>query len=439
MVVAPAAEPRGALGGRSYPMEHGASVGPAQTFGGQWTAEDLLATLPSLLIAVDARQCVVLWNRYAEATLGLAAEAVLGCRLEESPLPWDWARIEGPLDECLRTGESRSVEDLKYTKPTGHQGILGLDLHPIRVGGAVSGCLLFGADITERKALQAQLAHAQKLEAIGLLAAGIAHEINTPTQFVGDNTQFLKDAFDDVMPLLEACAAMLRCAKEGAIPPDLLADVEERFRCADVPYLVREIPKAIEQSLAGLERVAKIVRAMKEFSHPGSEDMTYVDLNRALDSTITISRNEWKYVAEVETDFDQDLPPVPCLPGDLNQVFLNVIVNAAHAVADVVGDGREQKGLIRVSTRRDGNCVEVRIADTGTGIPESIQRRIFDPFFTTKGVGKGTGQGLALAHRIVTDRHRGSISVDSAPGQGATFIIRLPLEQPSMQRDERCA
>lgn len=421
------------------PMEHMESETRCHTLREPWKAEDLLATIPSLLIAVDLEERVTLWNAYAERTLGFAATDVLGNKLAECPLPWEWSRLDPAMNECLATGESRSVEDLKYTTPTGQQGILGLGLHPIRVGRGLAGCLLFGADVTARKAMQSQLAHAQKLEAIGLLAAGIAHEINTPTQFVGDNTRFLKDAFGDIMPLLELITTMANRAWQGASTHDLLTQVEELAHRADVPYLVTEIPKAIEQSLTGLERVAKIVRAMKEFSHPGTEDMTYVDLNRALDSTITISRNEWKYVAEVETDFDEDLPPIPCIPGDLNQVFLNVIVNAAHAIRDVVGESREEKGRIRISTRRDGAWVEVRIADTGTGIPEDIQQRIFDPFFTTKEVGKGTGQGLALAHNIVTERHRGSIAVESVCGKGATFVIRLPTEQPASARSERCA
>ena len=167
---------------------------------------------------------------------------------------------------------------------------------------------------------------------------------------------------------------------------------------------------------------------MKEFSHPSAAEKTSADLNHCILSTVTVSRNEWKYVADLETDLDAGLPPVCCVPGELNQVFLNLIVNAAHAIGDVVGDSAERKGKIVVNTRRDGDWVEIRIADTGTGIPEEIRGRIFDPFFTTKDVGRGTGQGLAIAHNVVVDKHGGTLRVESEVGKGTTFIVRLPIE-----------
>jgi signal transduction histidine kinase len=197
---------------------------------------------------------------------------------------------------------------------------------------------------------------------------------------------------------------------------------------ADTDYLLKEIPHAIDQSLEGLERVAKIVRAMKEFSHPGSEEKRAVDINKAIETTVTVARNEWKYVADVVTQLDSCLPLVPCLGGEFNQVILNLIINAAHAIAGVVGDGSKGKGKITISTRRDGPWVQIAIQDTGTGIPPEIQSRIFEPFFTTKPVGKGTGQGLALAHSAIVNRHQGRIWFESEPGQGTTFFIKLPVE-----------
>ena len=148
---------------------------------------------------------------------------------------------------------------------------------------------------------------------------------------------------------------------------------------------------------------------------------------RAIETTITVSRNEWKYVAEMVTDFDETLPPVPCLPGDFNQVILNMIINAAHAIADVVGDGSKGKGTITVSTRGNGDFAEVRISDTGTGIPEEVKSRVFDPFFTTKEIGKGTGQGLAICHSVIVEMHGGTISIETEVGEGTTFLIRLPI------------
>jgi signal transduction histidine kinase len=191
-------------------------------------------------------------------------------------------------------------------------------------------------------------------------------------------------------------------------------------------YLLAEIPKAISQSADGIDRVATIVRAMKEFAHPGSAEKAAVNLNKAIESTVTVARNEWKYVADLHTTLDPTLPPVPCLVGEFNQVVLNMIVNATHAIADAV-KGTGGKGTITIGTRRAGDFVEVCIADTGMGIPESIRHRIFDPFFTTKEVGKGTGQGLAIARSVVVDKHGGTIAVESQVGTGTTFIIRLPL------------
>ncbi len=283
--------------------------------------------------------------------------------------------------------------------------------------------------VREREQMHIQLAQAQKLESIGQLAAGIAHEINTPAQYVGDNLEFLEQSFGELGELLKRYQALLAAAGEGEVPAELVAEVREAAEAADVEFLEEEIPRALAQSREGIGRVSKIVRAMKDFSHPGSEQKEPIDLNHAIESTVTVARNEWKYVAELEMELDEGLPPVPCLAAEMNQVVLNIVVNAAHAL----GDQREAregegKGRIFVRTRSEGDVwAVVEIEDTGPGIPEEIRDRIFDPFFTTKEVGKGTGQGLAIARSIVVDKHGGTLDVASEPGQGTTFTIRLPL------------
>ena len=282
-------------------------------------------------------------------------------------------------------------------------------------------------DTTELCTLQQQLVQAQKLESVGSLAAGVAHEINTPIQYIGDNTRFLQDSFSDLTDLMTLTNELLAVIKQNNTEPELVARAETTVATADVNYLLEEIPSAIDQSLEGIDRVTKIVRAMKEFAHPGVEGKQTVDLNHAIQSTMTVASNEWKYVAELETDFDPALPSVPCLPGEMNQVILNIVVNATHAIGDVVGDGSQAKGRIGIQTRLDGDFAEIRISDSGTGIPEEVQSRIFDPFFTTKEVGRGTGQGLALAWQIITEKHDGSLTFETASGQGTTFVIRLPL------------
>jgi PAS domain S-box-containing protein len=283
----------------------------------------------------------------------------------------------------------------------------------------------------ERQIMEVQLRQALKLESIGQLAAGIAHEINTPTQYIGDNTRFLQDSFGSFSKLLPEYEKLAQGAKNSSITPELIQSVEKAVAEADLEYLLSEIPKAIQQSLEGVERVTKLVRAMKDFSHPGVSEKTAIDLNHTIDSTITVARNEWKYVANMVLDFDAALPPVPCHAAELNQVILNLIVNAAHAIADVVGDGNGGKGTITVSTAKKESCVEIRIQDTGTGIPEHARQKIFEPFFTTKEVGKGTGQGLAISRSVIVDKHGGRIYFETEVGQGTTFIIQLPLTIPS--------
>jgi len=283
----------------------------------------------------------------------------------------------------------------------------------------------------ERKLMEIQLRQAQKLESIGQLAAGIAHEINTPTQYIGDNIRFLQASFAELESAHHALYDLMVANKSGHASPSLIAGTEASLARTDLGFLLEEIPKAVAQTLEGVDRVAKIVRAMKDFSHPGTGEKVLVNLNHALDTTLTVARNEWKYVAKVETDFDPALPSLPCLPGELNQVLLNLIVNAAHAIADVVADDAERKGVITASTRSLGEWAEIRIKDTGRGIPEQIRHKIYDPFFTTKPVGKGTGQGLAIAHAVIVDQHGGTLSFETEMGVGTTFIIRLPFKPAS--------
>lgn len=265
---------------------------------------------------------------------------------------------------------------------------------------------------------QDRLQLAEKLEAIGQLAAGVAHEINTPAQYVGDNISFLSTALRDLLPVLEAFNGLT--GHQG----------NERLRAiataADLDYLLSEIPSAIESAAAGIKQIKNIVNAMNEFSHPG-EELQQTDLNHAVENTVTVARNEWKYVADVELDLAEDLPLVRCFPSQINQVVLNLVVNAAHAVAGRVAGGTD-KGSIRVSTRCAGTHVTIAVKDDGVGIAQAIRNRIFDPFFTTKEPGKGTGQGLAIVHRIVVDHHGGDIRVESEPGHGATFEILLPID-----------
>jgi PAS domain S-box-containing protein len=383
----------------------------------------LLSSIPSILVSINAENEITGWSAAAEQLMGMSAANAAGKYLQDVQAAWDVAIIQQSIEQCKASGEPVKREDTICTLPDGERRFLSFTITPMRdAEGNTHGMLLLGADTTERKQLVTQLAQAQRLESMGELAAGIAHEINTPTQYIGDNVRFLEDAFQGI----EMVCKEYRSLDFEQITPETIAKLRAVEEEADIDYTLKEIPSAIAQSLDGVERVSKIVKAMKEFSHPGSQEKVPLDLKHAIESTLTVARNEWKYVAEVETNFDPALPPVPCLPGEFNQMILNLVINAAHAIKDVVGNGG-QKGRITVTTKLDGVWAEIRIKDTGTGIPENVRNKVFNPFFTTKEVGKGSGQGLAIARSVVVDKHGGNITFETCSGEGTTFIVRLPF------------
>ncbi len=380
----------------------------------------ILDGIGAAYLIVDRRSGVVVaCNQGAGQLLGIEREALLDVDCAATLEPW--------------LGKSCAVVCApRRDDPVRHEFILTpargdsvpVDRFAIELWDERVALVFF--DISERKRLERQLGIAQKMESIGLLASGIAHEINTPIQYAGDSVRFLKEALTDSFALLAEQTALL---EQVAQLPDFSAPVrrvEELAEEIDIAFLREEAPRAVERALDGVGRVAGIVQAMKSFAHPGAEEKKAVNINKALETTITIAKNEWKYVADVAFEPQVDLPLVTCLPGDVNQVFLNIIVNASHAIRDVVGESGK-KGLITIRTQHVGNVVEISFIDTGTGIKAENIDKIFDPFFTTKPVGKGTGQGLAITHDIVVNKHGGAIDVSSKEGQGTTFLVRLPV------------
>ena len=332
------------------------------------------------------------------------------------------------LTDCRENRAPVQMPEIRYVDQKGKEEFLCLTVSPIlKEPGTQPGILLLGTSITKQKALEAQLAITQKMESIGHLAAGVAHEINTPIHYVAENVRFLKESFQDLHGLLDSYSTYLETSQARNLNGDAASVVQEKVHEVDLEYLLTEIPAVLDQTMEGTTRVADIVQAMKELSHPGTGEKSAVDLNRAIQNAITVGTNEWKDIAEVVTDLDPALPQVPGFLGELNQVLLNLIVNATHAIAEKNQAGTNGKGKISICTRHDGDCVELQVRDTGCGIPESIRARVFDPFFTTKEVGKGTGQGLALVHTIIVQKHAGTITVESEMGKGTTFIVRLPL------------
>lgn len=393
----------------------------------------LIENINDVIFSIVENGVVTYISPAIQSILHYDPSEIIGKSLSDFVEEEDLGLVENRFQKVSR-GEPVTIE-CRMKDKSGTVRWMRISEKPTKTNGQYIGSQGVLTDITKQKVLESQLVQAQKLESIGQLAAGIAHEINTPTQYVGDNTRFFKDAFTDISDLLSTYNDLLEAINSGRTFDELLGLVKSKSEEIDLDYLLSEVPGAIQQTLEGIDRVTTIVLAMKDFSHPDKKDKAVIDLNQAIDSTITVSRNEWKFVAEIEVDFDDSLPMVPCFPGELNQVILNIIVNAAHAIEDIVGDGSGEKGLIKIKTRKKGDWVDISIKDTGTGIPENIKTRIFDPFFTTKEVGKGSGQGLSIAHEIIVKKHNGKIDCESEPGKGTTFIISLPVEHSTNHRE----
>ncbi len=392
--------------------------------------ERLLASISYVLIGVSEHDEVIQWNLTAEKFFGRTASEMLGTSFCQCGIQWDWQKVVQGILQCSEEGTPVHLHELWYLNGNGKKGFFDITL--TRMHGHVEesrGFLILANDISERKQLEIELSLAKKMESIGQLAAGIAHEINTPTQFVSDNLRFLQDSFCAIQTVLTTYDQLFQTVEAGQTNSPFVDAIKRTLAEADLEFMKEEIPKALKQSLDGANRVSNIVRAMKDFSHPGTEEKKPIDLNRAIESTAIVARNEWKYVADMVTDLDPALPLVPCQAGEFNQVILNLLINGAHTINDVISQTEGDKGKITISTRVEGEWVEVRIADTGTGISEAVRDKIFDPFFTTKEVGKGTGQGLAIAHDIIVNKHGGTLTFETELGKGTTFVIRLPLQR----------
>jgi PAS domain S-box-containing protein len=389
----------------------------------------LISSLPTILVGLTRENEIIHWNAVAEKVFKIPAAAVMGTNLDQCGIEWDWHKIADGISQSRAGGCNVCVDNLYFRNPEGEERYLGLTITPFNgENDSILGITIIGADITDRIKFEAKLLQSHKMEAIGQLAAGIAHEINTPTQFVGDNTRFVQDAFGDLIQACNLCKELIKAAKSGPVSETLIQSLETQLAELDIDYLEQEVPLAIQQTLKGVDRITNIVQAMKIFAHPGGIEKEPVDINREIEKTITITRNEWKYVARLLTDFDSTLPAIPCHRAEFNQVILNLIVNAAHAIEDLNGKNSPEKGTITISTGRDGNWAEIRISDTGVGIPEAVRHRIFDLFFTTKEPGRGTGQGLAIAHSVIVEKHKGTIKLQTREGQGTSFILRLPID-----------
>jgi PAS domain S-box-containing protein len=406
----------------------------------------LIDSLPDFIYAKDVQCRFLLANKFCCEAMGTTVDHLVGRTDFEFYAPEIAKNFYEDEQKILRSGEPLLSRQEDVVDRNGQTFTILTTKVPLRdAAGRVVGIMGIGRNITgrveaekqlraaqaaaetemrERERMAIELRLAQKLESVGRLASGIAHEINTPIQYVGDSVYFLRSAFEDLSKLFVAYRDAANRYAGTAAQDATLANLRALETESDFEFLSVEIPKAFERTLDGTQRVAGIVRAMKEFAHPDSNEQKAADINRALSTTLTVARSEYRHAARVDTQFGI-LPEVLCNIGELNQVFLNLVINAAHAIADSGKDSAT--GVIDISTRVLDDRVQVTIRDNGCGIARENLDRIFDPFFTTKEVGRGTGQGLAIARSIVVDKHGGDISVSSELGRGTQFTVRLPV------------
>jgi len=391
----------------------------------------ILETMPSAVIVHDS-EGVTMANRSAVAMLNLSRYEIETIFLRDALTAVGLSQKDA---NAISSGAAYRHENFTY--PASSKGNVHLSISQTLLQQASdevnSRYLIVADDVSaqidaqsEKEKLESDLLQAQKLEAVGQLAGGIAHEINTPSQYIGDNLQFLSEAQEEVLAILNRLLELNnKCSDIELVAADV-AEINKMIEDGDLPYLLEEIPTATEQSINGISEVSRIVLAMKDFSHPGSKEMSACDINKAVSTTLIVSKGEWKSVAVVEENFADDLPLINCFLGEINQVLLNLVINAAHAIGE---KQTSDPGKITVSTVRHDDLVQIKISDNGNGVPVHIRDQIFNPFFTTKEVGKGTGQGLAIARDIVAVKHGGDLSFETEDGVGTTFTISLPIER----------
>jgi PAS domain S-box-containing protein len=397
-------------------------------------AEDELLTLmravsqsPSIIIIMDSTCAIEYINpRFTELT-GYTFDEVIGT--VPGFLKPDVNAKFNPEQFWLDMGNGKIWEEkFQESNKSGKTFWTNITVSPIKnYQDNVTNLIAIVEDITEKMMIDSRKAISQKLESIGQLAAGIAHEINTPMQYIGDNTKFLKDMVSNLSKYLHGIQDIFD-SNISIISPQFKDKIEQLKTQYDIEYLLDELPRSIEQTESGISRVTNLIRAMKDFAHPGVKEKTYSNINQGIEVTAEISKNEWKYVADLELNLSGNLPLVYCLQDELNQVVLNMIINSSHAIEEKIGKGNSNKGKITIETYQEDTSAVIVVSDTGAGIKESIISKIFDPFFTTKEVGKGTGQGLAIVHDLIVNKHGGTITVDSNPDTGTKFLIKLPID-----------
>jgi len=389
--------------------------------------KDILEHMADGLLTMDPSGVIESVNSAAISMFGYTKNELIGKNIE---VLMDSDKVKHlnvtPLDITLLNDLGKTFVTEGIHKESGH---FPIEINVSKISATSQHNSVFNCvvrNITKRVQLENQLRQAQKLESIGQLSAGIAHEINTPTQYVSDNTMFLNAAFDSCLKIINGTKALID-KDLSDITEQELSVIRKVYEDNDMEFVAAEIPLAITQSIDGLDRVKNIIGAMKSFSHSNQGEVSLVDIEEAISSTITVSRSEWRYVAKLSADYAENLPQIKCLRDEFNQVILNFIVNAAHAIEGKYGKESEALGSITIAVTAVDEHIQIIIGDDGTGMPENVKNRIFDPFFTTKDVGKGTGQGLSMAYSVIVEKHKGTIAVESEVNVGTQFIITIPI------------
>lgn len=396
----------------------------------------IFETASDAIVVIQADGEIMQSNTAANEMFGAGEEGLIGTNVSQLiPEPHasnHQAYVENFRDEH-KGGGLAIRREIVAKRLNGELFSAELSASAAKVGGEwlFTGLL---SDITERKALEGQLVQSRKMESIGSLAAGVAHEINTPMQYVNGNIEFLKNAYEKVFLVVDAFNNNLELPEKSweERKSTLMKMMEDNH----FEKLRRQTPEAIDEAFEGIQRVIEIVRAMKVMAHPGGKDKTMFDLNELVRNTVTISRNSWKYAVELELDLQEPLREMAGFPSDLRQVVLNLIVNAADAIVECNGKETGKLGALVIRTSEQNDVIKIEVTDSGCGVPEEIRERVFDPFFTTKEVGKGSGQGLAITYDIVVNKHGGSIDLQSELGVGTTFVVTLPREDKPLPKNK---
>jgi PAS domain S-box-containing protein len=378
----------------------------------------MIDLIPAFIYAKDANSRFTACNELVARRMGTSPEQLVG-KTDFDFFPPEMAQKFFDDEQALIKSGVPLInhEEIAFDKTRGMNRVILTSKVPLRdEHGNLTGIVGTGYDITDRKVAEERMASMERHESIGRLAAGVAHEINTPIQYLKDSVSFVQEGVQELLDYIDALHAAMPQPKE----PD--ENVEE---------LRKEMPPALKLMADGLSRIAEIVRSMKDFSRADQNEVGQVDLNRSIHSTLVVARSQYSAVADAETELGE-IPPVTCNGSQINQVMLSLIGNAAEAIRDKV-NGTSERGKIMVRTRADGEHVVIEIEDTGGGIPEEIRERVFDQFFTTKQVGSGTGQGLSVARRVIINAHNGSLDFTSEIGKGTTFIVRLPVNGFAME------